>query len=189
MVVTSLNRDDLDDGRASVFVDAVREIRQVSQSCAVELLTPDFSGDEAALQGLLAECPEILNHNIETVRRLFPSLRPQGKYDRLLEVLARGKRFGARTRSGLMIGLGETQNEVREVMCELWTVGCEMLTIGQCLQPTTSHAAVEKFYTPEEFAAFKLDGFALGFNHVESGPLVRSSHHAAQQANSEGLVG
>jgi len=134
------------------------------------------------LAAVVAEEPEILNHNIETVRRLFPTVRPQGKYDRSLTLLDRAKRMGARTKSGLIVGMGETAEEVREVMRDLRAVGCDIMTIGQYLQPTKAHWPVVRFYPPEEFRLLKEEGLALGFHHVESGPLVRSSYHAEQQA-------
>ncbi len=183
-VITSVNRDELEDGGASIFAETIRAIRRLSPMCAVEVLIPDFEGDEAALQSVLDRRPDILNHNIETVRRLFPTIRPQGKYDRSLTLLERAKRKGARTKSGLIVGMGETADEVREVMRDLRAVGCEIMTIGQYLQPTKQHLPVARFYHPDEFAAFKAEGLALGFSHVESGPLVRSSYHAERQVNS-----
>ncbi|MBI4401836.1 MAG: lipoyl synthase [Nitrospirae bacterium] len=182
-VITSVNRDELDDGGASMFVETIRQIRRLSPTCAVEVLIPDFEGNEAALASVVAEKPDILNHNIETVRRLFPSIRPQGKYDRSITLLDRAKRMGARTKSGLIVGMGETVEEVREVLHDLRGVGCEILTLGQYLQPTKQHLPVTRFYHPDEFAAFKAEGLALGFHHVESGPLVRSSYHAEQQVS------
>jgi lipoic acid synthetase len=180
-VITSVNRDELDDGGADIFARTIREIRRLSPACAVEVLIPDFEGDEAALAAVVAEKPEILNHNIETVPRLFPSVRPQGKYPRSITLLDRAKRMGARTKSGLIVGMGETVEEVLAVMRDLRAVGCDILTIGQYLQPTRQHLPVARFYHPEEFASLKADGLALGFTHVESGPLVRSSYHAERQ--------
>jgi lipoic acid synthetase len=185
-VITSVNRDELEDGGASVFADTIREIRRLSPMCAVEVLVPDFEGDERALRTVLDEQPDILNHNIETVRRLFPSVRPQGKYERSLTLLERAKRGGARTKSGLMVGMGETADEIRAVLRDLRRAGCDILTIGQYLQPTKRHLPVIRFYHPDEFAAFKAEGLALGFTHVESGPLVRSSYHAEQQVEPAG---
>lgn len=182
-VITSVNRDELQDGGASVFAETLRQIRQRIPTCTVEVLIPDFEGSEEALKTVVVERPGILNHNIETVRRLFPSLRPQGKYERSLQVLERAKRMGARTKSGLIIGMGETLDEIRAVMRDLRAVGCDIMTIGQYLQPTKSHLPVARFYTPEEFSLLKEQGLALGFSHVESGPLVRSSYHAEQQAS------
>jgi len=180
-VITSVNRDELDDGGAVIFAETIREIRRRTPACAVEVLIPDFEGNEAALRRVLAEQPDILNHNIETVRRLFPSIRPQGKYARSIEVLDQAKRLGARTKSGLIVGMGETMEEVREVMRDLRAVRCDILTIGQYLRPTKHHLPVARFYHPREFATLREEGLALGFSHVESGPLVRSSYHADQQ--------
>lgn len=183
-VITSVNRDELEDGGAEMFVETIRQIRRLTPTCAVEVLIPDFEGNEAALAAVVAERPDILNHNIETVRRLFPTVRPQGKYDRSITLLDGAKRMGGRTKSGLIVGMGETTDEVREVMRDLRAVGCDILTIGQYLQPTKQHLPVARFYHPDEFAAFKAEGLALGFSHVESGPLVRSSYHAEQQVPS-----
>lgn len=180
-VITSVNRDELPDGGASIFAETIREIRRRIPTCAVEVLIPDFEGNDAALASVVAEQPDILNHNIETVRRLFPSIRPQGKYARSIELLDRAKQMGARTKSGVIVGMGETVEEVREVLRDLRAVGCEILTVGQYLQPTRAHLPVARFYDPAEFAALKEEGLALGFSHVESGPLVRSSYHAEQQ--------
>src|SRR5436309_2428703 len=182
-VITSVNRDELEDGGAAIFAETIRQIRRLTPSCAVEVLTPDFEGNEAALALVVAEKPDILNHNIETVRRLFASIRPQGKYDRSITLLERAKKMGARTKSGLIVGMGETAEEVREVMGDLRAVVCDIMTIGQYLQPTKQHLPVARFYHPDEFAAFKAEGLALGFSHVESGPLVRSSYHAEQQTS------
>jgi len=183
-VITSVNRDELEDGGAAMFVETIRQIRRLTPSCAVEVLIPDFEGNEAALAAVVAERPDILNHNIETVRRLFPTVRPQGKYDRSITLLDRARRMGARTKSGLIVGMGETTDEVCEVMRDLRAVGCDIITIGQYLQPTKQHLPVARFYHPDEFAAFKAEGLSLGFSHVESGPLVRSSYHAEQQVPS-----
>ncbi|MGH7235789.1 MAG: lipoyl synthase [Nitrospiraceae bacterium] len=183
-VITSVNRDELEDGGAAIFAETIRHMRRLVPSCAVEVLIPDFEGNEAALASVVAEKPDILNHNIETVRRLFPSIRPQGKYDRSIALLDRAKRTGARTKSGLIVGMGETDDEVRNVMRDLRAVGCDIMTIGQYLRPTKEHLPVTRFYHPDEFAAFKAEGLSLGFSHVESGPLVRSSYHAEQQVPS-----
>jgi len=180
-VITSVNRDELEDGGAAVFAETIRHIRRLVPPCAVEVLIPDFEGSEAALTAVVAEKPDILNHNIETVRRLFPSIRPQGKYERSLTLLGRAKRMGARTKSGLIVGMGETNEEVRGVMRDLRAVGCDIMTIGQYLRPTKQHLPVARYYHPDEFAAFKTEGLSLGFSHVESGPLVRSSYHAERQ--------
>jgi len=180
-VITSVNRDELEDGGAWIFAETIRHIRRLVPPCAVEVLIPDFEGSEAALAAVVAEKPDILNHNIETVRRLFPSIRPQGKYERSLTLLDRAKRMGAWTKSGLIVGMGETNEEVRGVMRDLRTVGCDIMTIGQYLRPTKQHLPVARYYHPDEFAAFKTEGLSLGFSHVESGPLVRSSYHAERQ--------
>lgn len=182
-VITSVNRDELEDGGAAIFADTIRHIRRLVPSCAVEVLIPDFEGDEAALAAVVVEQPDILNHNIETVRRLFPSIRPQGKYDRSITLLDRAKKMGARTKSGLIVGMGETHDEVRDVMRDLRAVGCDIMTIGQYLRPTKEHLPVTRFYHPDEFTAFKTEGLSLGFSHVESGPLVRSSYHAERQVS------
>lgn len=183
VVITSVNRDELEDGGAEVFAETIRQIRHSIPTCTIEVLIPDFEGNYEALQALVKETPEIVNHNIETVRRLFPSIRPQGKYDRSLELLDRAKRLGARTKSGLIVGMGETLDEAREVMRDLRAAACDIMTIGQYLQPTKAHLPVARFYHPDEFAALKEEGMALGFSHVESGPLIRSSYHAAQQVS------
>lgn len=180
-VITSVNRDELPDGGAWVFAETIRQTRRLNPACTIEVLIPDFEGDAAALTTVCAEKPEILNHNIETVRRLFPSIRPQGKYQRSIDLLARAKQYGMRTKSGLIVGMGETLDEAREVMRDLRAVDCDILTIGQYLQPTKEHLSVARFYDPSEFALLKQEGLAMGFTHVESGPLVRSSYHAEQQ--------
>jgi lipoic acid synthetase len=181
-VITSVNRDDLDDGGASVFAETIREIRNRTPSCTVEVLIPDFAGNEAALRRVAEAKPDILNHNIETVERLFPRVRPKGQYRQSLELLDRAKGLGLKTKSGLIFGMGETVEEIRQAMRDLRLVGCDVLTIGQYLQPTKEHLPVERFYHPDEFKALAAEGLALGFCHVEAGPLVRSSYHAAKQA-------
>lgn len=183
-VITSVNRDELDDGGASIFAETIRQTRRLSPACTIEVLIPDFEGNKAALATVCAEKPAILNHNIETVRRLFPSIRPQGKYQRSLELLGQAKRLGLTTKSGLILGMGETMDEAREVMRDLRVVNCDIITIGQYLQPTCDHLPVARFYDPSDFALLKEEGIALGFTQVESGPLVRSSYHAEQQVSS-----
>lgn len=180
-VVTSVNRDDLLDGGAAFFADTIQRIRQENPACAVEVLIPDFQGRQQDVQVVMNAKPDILNHNIETVPRLFPSIRPQGKYRRSLDVLAWAKAMGGRTKSGLMVGLGETLEEIGQVMQELRETGCDILTIGQYLRPTLQHAPVARYYSPEEFEKLKQEAKALGFQHVESGPLIRSSYHAEEQ--------
>ncbi len=181
-VITSVNRDDLADGGAEVFAETLRQIHLFTPNCTVEILIPDFQGQQQDVSTVINEKPDILNHNIETVPRLFPSIRPQGKYARSLKVLQWAQEMGARTKSGLIVGLGETDKEVLQVIQDLRSVGCKMLTLGQYLRPTLEHAPVERYYTPEEFEQFKEAALALGFAHVESGPMVRSSYHAEQQA-------
>lgn len=184
-VITSVNRDELGDGGASVFAETIRRTRRLNPSCTIEVLIPDFEGNAEALVVVCEEKPEILNHNIETVRRLFPSIRPQGKYQRSLDLLARAKQHGMNTKSGLILGMGETLDEAREVMRDLRAVDCDIITIGQYLQPTRDHLPVARFYDPSEFALLKEEGLAMGFSHVEAGPLVRSSYHAEQQVSLE----
>ncbi len=180
-VITSVNRDELEDGGAAIFADTIRKTRQLSPDSTIEALIPDFEGNEDALAMVCAEKPEILNHNIETVRRLFPVIRPQGRYQRSIELLGKAKQWGMRTKSGLILGMGETIDEAREVMRDLRAVGCNIMTIGQYLQPTREHLPVARFYDPREFVMLKEEGMSLGFSHVESGPLVRSSYHAEEQ--------
>ena len=182
VVITSVNRDDLSDGGASIFVETISQIRYKVPSCTIEVLIPDFQGKTSSLASVMEADPDILNHNIETVPRLFPTIRPQGKFDRSLDVLRGAKEREGTTKSGLMAGLGETTEELFQVMHELRKVECDILTIGQYLQPTKDHEPVHRFYTPEEFRTLKLVGLDLGFRHVESGPHVRSSYHAEQQA-------
>lgn len=187
-VITSVNRDELEDGGAAIFAETISQTRRLSPDCTIEVLIPDFEGNEAALATVCAEKPEILNHNIETVRRLFPAIRPQGKYQRSIELLDKAKQLGMTTKSGLILGMGETIDEAREVMQALRAVDCDIMTIGQYLQPTREHLPVARFYHPDEFAALKEEGRAIGFTHVEAGPLVRSSYHAEQQvvSNADG---
>ncbi len=180
-VITSVNRDELPDGGARLFAETIRAVRRELPACTIEILIPDFMGDERALETVLAAKPDVLNHNIETVPRLFPSVRPQGRYARSLELLQAASSRGAVTKSGLMVGLGETPDEVRAVMRDLRAARCSIFSVGQYLQPTKAHWPVMRFYQPEEFQLLKNEGVALGFRHVESGPLVRSSYHAAQQ--------
>jgi lipoic acid synthetase len=183
-VITSVQRDDLPDGGAEVFAATVRRVRALNPGCTVELLIPDFKGSEAALATVLEELPDILNHNIETVPRLFKRARPGGRYARSIEVLARSKRIAPSvpTKSGLMVGLGETIEEVRETLRDLRSVGVEIVTIGQYLQPSKQHLPIDRYVHPDEFAALKDYALSLGFAHCESGPLVRSSYHAHEQA-------
>ncbi len=186
-VITSVNRDELPDGGASVFAETIASIRGLLPTCTVEVLIPDFQGSREALETVMQASPDILNHNIETVPRLFPAIRPQGKYRRSLDLLGLAREKGGRTKSGLMVGLGESLEEIRVVMQDLRKVNCQILTIGQYLRPTKNHAAVARYYRPEEFEALKEEAENLGFAHVESGPLVRSSYHAEKQANLSGV--
>ena len=181
-VITSVNRDELPDGGARIFAETIRAVRRELPACTLEVLIPDFLGDESALETVLTAKPDILNHNIETVPRLFPSIRPQGRYPRSIALLQAASSRGALTKSGLMVGLGETLDEVRGVMRDLRAAGCSIFSVGQYLQPTKAHWPVMRFYLPEEFRLIRDEGLALGFRHVESGPLVRSSYHAEQQA-------
>ncbi len=184
IVVTSVDRDELPNGGAEQFAGVVKETRLRLPDTAVELLIPDFKGSEAALRIVVEAKPDILNHNLETVRRLYRLARPGGRYDRALELLARAKAMDASlpTKSGLMVGLGETWDELLVAMRDLRRVGVDLLTIGQYLRPSAAHLPVARFYTPEEFADLKRLGGEMGYRHVESGPLVRSSYHAWEQA-------
>lgn len=185
-VVTSVARDDLADGGASVFADTIRALRERLPLCGVEVLIPDFLGRAESLYTVLDAKPDILNHNVETVERLSDRVRSKAKYRRSLELLERSKAYAPdiKTKSSIMIGVGETTEEVLATMDDLRGVGVDILTIGQYLQPTKQHLYVEKYYTPEEFAALKAEGQRRGFAHVESGPLVRSSYHAHEQVES-----
>lgn len=183
-VVTSVNRDDLPDGGAAHFAETIRAIRRRVEGCTVEVLIPDFQGSEAALETVLREEPEILNHNTETVARLYRRVRPEAIYGRSLELLARADRWRKasgsrmRTKSGVMVGLGETMDELVATLADLRAAGCDIATLGQYLQPHAHRLPVEKYYTPEEFDRLRREGEAMGFSRVESGPLVRSSYHA-----------
>ena len=186
-VVTSVNRDDLPDGGAGQFANTIREIRRQSPGCAVEVLIPDFCGDWSALRIVLDARPDVLNHNIETVPRLYRRVRPDAIYERSLELIARADEFrrpgaNVRTKSGLMAGLGETAGEIVDTLKDLRAHGCDIATVGQYLQPHERRLPVEKYYTPAEFEGIAERARALGFSHVESGPLVRSSYHARHAA-------
>jgi len=179
-VVTSVNRDELPDGGAEIFAETIREIRRQSPGTTVEVLIPDFVGRPESLDAVLAARPEILNHNVETVPRLYPRVRPQARYERSLEVLRRTKERAPELvcKSGIMLGLGETRDEVVATMRDIATQGTEILTVGQYLRPSPVHLPIERYWTPAEFAEFRDIGMTMGFDHVESGPLVRSSYHA-----------
>ncbi len=184
-VVTSVNRDELPDGGASLFAATIREIRVQSPATTVEVLIPDFTGDPAALDTVLAERPEILNHNVETVERLYPRVRPQARYPRSLEVLRRTKDRAPELvcKSGIMVGLGETHEEVVATMRDIAAQGTDVLTVGQYLRPSPMHLPIERYWTPDEFASLRDEGMTMGFRHVESGPLVRSSYHAERHVS------
>ncbi|HEX4887904.1 MAG TPA: lipoyl synthase [Luteibaculaceae bacterium] len=177
-VLTSVDRDDLLDGGSEIWAATVRAIRAASPSTTLETLIPDFAGKWENLQRIIDVAPEIVSHNLETVRRLTKQVRIQAKYDRSLEVLLRLKQGGMRTKSGVMLGLGETEEEIFETMDDLVSVGVDILTLGQYLQPTPKHLPVQQFITPEKFDLYKEVGLQKGFRYVESGPLVRSSYHA-----------
>ena len=181
-VITSVDRDDLPDGGAAIFARTIEAIRHATPDVRVEVLIPDFGGNRTALHTVISAAPDVLNHNIESVPRVFRTIRPRGNYWQSLELLDRARRAGMRTKSGIMVGLGETREELLSTMDDLASVGCEIVTIGQYLRPTPSHAPLDRYYTPEEFAELKEQGMARGFTHVESGPLVRSSYHAEEQA-------
>jgi lipoic acid synthetase len=180
VVITSVTRDDLADGGASVFYETVQAIRRINQECTIEVLIPDFKADEAAIQKVIDAAPDVINHNIEVVEDLFPLIRPQGDYQRSLKVLKTLKTKGIAipSKSGLMVGLGESTEQILATLRDLREARVDFLTIGQYLQPTRNHAIVKKYYTPEEFLQLKTSALTLGFAHVESGPLVRSSYHA-----------
>ncbi|MEJ2545731.1 MAG: lipoyl synthase, partial [Calditrichaceae bacterium] len=180
-VITSVARDDLKDGGSFIFAETIRKIKEQLPSCSIVVLIPDFKGDMKALDIVLDAEPEILNHNMETVERLQSPLRIQAKYDRSLSVLnhAKGREFI--TKSGIMVGVGETYDEIYQTFADLREVDCNILTVGQYLPPTKQHYPMERFYHPDEFAEIKEKALKMGFTHVESGPMVRSSYHADEQ--------
>jgi lipoic acid synthetase len=182
VVITSVNRDDLPDGGASQFVRCITAVRNVSPQTTIEVLIPDLCGNWNALEIILQAAPEVMNHNTETVPRLYKRVRPQGNYDRTLELLKRSRQIAPSiyTKSGIMVGLGETDAEIRQVMQDLRGVDCDILTIGQYLQPSQKHLQVKDFITPEQFAAWQAFGEEIGFLQVVSSPLTRSSYHAEQ---------
>jgi lipoyl synthase len=182
VVITSVNRDDLPDGGASQFVRCIQAVRTVSPKTTIEVLIPDLCGNWQALEIILQAAPEVLNHNTETIKRLYRRVRPQGDYERTLELLQRSRQIAPAiyTKSGIMVGLGETDAEIRQVMQDLRAVDCDILTIGQYLQPSNKHLQVNDFITPEQFAAWQKFGEELGFLQVVSSPLTRSSYHAEQ---------
>ena len=184
-VLTSVTRDDLPDGGASIFAASIRRIRERCPGCAVEVLIPDLQGNWDALARIMDACPEILNHNVETVPRLYGRVRPKAVYTRSLELLRRAKLMdqGAVTKSGVMVGLGEDGSELHNVFQDLRSVDVDVLTVGQYLRPSAWHLPIDRYYAPEEFVAIRAEALALGFRHVEAGPLVRSSYHAHTQVD------
>ena len=185
VVVTSVDRDDVPDGGASMFAETIREIRKRTLPVSIEVLIPDFQGKEASLHAVLDAGPDILNHNTETVPRLYRLARSGGKYSRTLELLDRSRHYapGIPTKSGIMLGLGEEWDEIIATLHDLRDVGCAILTLGQYLRPSASHLPMTRYYHPDEFARLKTIALDMGFAHVESGPLVRSSYHAHEQAD------
>ncbi len=181
-VITSVARDDLSDGGAFIFAETIRLIHKKQSGCTIEVLIPDFKGDMDDLDTVLEAGPDILNHNLETVERLQREVRIQATYKRSLSVLEHARRKGFLTKSGMMVGLGESKEEILQTMRDLRAIDCNILTIGQYLPPTKMHYPIDRFYTPDEFKELKESGLQMGFTHVESGPLVRSSYHADEQA-------
>jgi len=189
VVITSVNRDELEDGGASIFSETVSLIRESMPQTTIEILIPDFKGSEVSFDIIMQNPPDILNHNLETVPRLYPVVRPQAKYQRSLELIRWFKQRGMsrrdgfpKTKSGIMVGIGETNDEIILLMRDLVSMGCDILTIGQYLQPTKVHLPVDRFVSPDEFNSYKVEGLKMGFKIVESSPLVRSSYHADEHA-------
>lgn len=182
-VITSVDRDDVADGGSFVFAETIRQIRKRTPECSIEVLIPDFKGDPKALRTVLEAHPDILNHNTETVPRLYPTIRLGGNYAITLDLLRKAKEWYPQsiTKTGIMLGLGEEDEELEDVIRDLVAIGVDILTLGQYLRPTKKHAPVKKYYHPDEFRAWKIRGEKLGIGHVESGPLVRSSYHAEEQ--------
>jgi lipoyl synthase len=185
VVITSVDRDDLPDGGASIFADTITQTRALHSDCRIEVLIPDFQANEAALRTVLDARPDVMNHNTETVPRLYRMARSGGRYSRTLELLDRSRRYapGIPTKTGLMVGLGEEHDELVATFRDLREVGCQILTIGQYLRPSTENAPMARYYHPDEFRELKRIALELGFVHVESGPLVRSSYHAHETAD------
>jgi len=185
VVITSVDRDDLADGGAGIFAETIRETRARRPECRIEVLIPDFQGKEASLRTVLDARPDVMNHNVETVPRLYRMARSGGRYSRTLELLDRSRRYAPDipTKTGLMVGLGEEQDELVATFSDLRKVGCQILTIGQYLRPSAEHAPMMRYYHPDEFRELKRIALDLGFVHVESGPLVRSSYHAHETAD------
>ena len=182
-VITSVNRDDLPDGGAGIFAACIKQVRAAVPGCRVEVLIPDFDGNRDALEKVVAAGPEVLNHNIESVERVFRRVRPKGDYWQSLELIRSVKEIDPTmpTKSGIIVGMGETVDEVKQTMTDLRAVNCDLLTIGQYLRPSIKHVKIDRFYTPAEFEELRQAGEAMGFKHVAAGPLVRSSYHADEQ--------
>jgi lipoic acid synthetase len=191
VVVTSVDRDDVSDGGASIFAATIREIRKRTPAASIEVLIPDFQGKAEPLYAVLDAAPDILNHNTETVPRLYRLARSGGRYDRTMELLHRSRTYAPRiaTKSGIMLGLGEEWNEIVATLRDLRTAGCAILTLGQYLRPSAAHLPMTRYYHPDEFHELKQIALDMGFAHVESGPLVRSSYHAHEQADAMRLAG
>ncbi len=183
VVVTSVTRDDLSDGGPALLASGIAEIRQIGRKITTEVLIPDFAGSDSALKTVFAACPDVLNHNVETVSRLYSIVRPGADYQRSLNILQGGEKAGLRTKSGLMVGLGETDFEVRDLLQNLALVGCKHVTIGQYLQPDRNCLPVKRYWTPDEFDDWRIYGLDLGIERIDSGPLVRSSYHAGNAIN------
>jgi len=183
VVITSVNRDELKDGGASIFSETVREIRALGRKITIEILIPDFKGEKQAFNIIMENPPDILNHNLETVSRLYHAVRPQAKYERSLELIKWFKGNGLKTKSGIMVGIGEKNDEIIKLIEDLVSFGCDIMTIGQYLQPTKNHLPVDRYVTPDEFEMFKEEGLKLGLMGIESSPLVRSSYHAEKYAD------
>jgi len=177
-VVTSVDRDDLEDGGAAVWAESIRQVKKLNPNTTIEVLIPDFDGNEKLIQQIIDAKPDVISHNVETVRRLTPKVRSKAQYDRSLKVIEYISKSGIRSKSGIMLGIGETIEEVKQTMEDLRSVNCQVMTIGQYLQPTLKNLEVVEYIKPEVFAELKLIGLDLGFRFVESGPLVRSSYHA-----------
>jgi lipoyl synthase len=187
VVITSVDRDELKDGGASIWAETIKAIRQIVPDCTIEALIPDFQGKTEALQTVLDAAPDILGHNLETIPRLYRDVRPQANYQQSLQVLQSAHQQGLRSKTGLMAGLGESNEEIFKVMDDALAHGADIFTIGQYLQPTAAHLPVQRYVTPEEFADYRRYGLEIGFLFVESGPLVRSSYHADEQIISHPL--
>jgi lipoyl synthase len=188
-VITSVDRDDLPDFGAWAFAETIRQIRARVPACSVEVLVPDFQGDDDAMRAVLDAAPDIYNHNTETVPRLYKRCRPGGRYERVLGIFARARQIAPDipTKSGIILGMGETNEEVVATLRDLRDSGVDIITLGQYLRPSAAHIKLDRYVTPEEFRALRDTGMAMGFRHVESGPLVRSSYHAWEQVQAAGI--